>query len=592
MSPRLEGLRIVLTTAARADPVATAVVGGIAVFQHAVHPLFPVALALLADGALQQDTGRVALGLGILIGTELSSYIGGVLRFPLSMRLNARTGHEVDRRLMALTGDLPGLEHFERPEHADKIAVLRDQRSVISAIPGAVVFTLGNVAQAVVTLGLLAHLHPLLLVLPVFGIPAALVTRSNARRFQQLQDSVAERGRLDRHLFETASSAEAGLEVRVFGLGDELLARRRSVWESVENERRAVEMRAALYETAAWTFFALGYAAGLLLVVVQAARGDAPAGQVVLAVTLAAQVQALVSTVAGLSSWLVECATAAERYAWLHALSRTDGEQPTAEPPTRLEQGITFEDVAFGYPGTGTEVLRDVTLTLPAGATVALVGDNGAGKSTLVKLLAGYYRPTRGRILVDGVPLGEIDLDAWRARLSAAFQDYAQLELLAGQTVGVGDLPRMDDEPSVARALDRAQAQGVMAGLPAGPATPLGRSFEGGRELSGGQWQKLALGRSMMRDTPLLLLLDEPTASLDAQSEHALFERYAGAARRTAQNGAITLLVSHRFSTVRMADLVIVVDAGRVVECGSHDELMAAGGLYAELFELQASSYR
>lgn len=234
-----------------------------------------------------------------------------------------------------------------------------------------------------------------------------------------------------------------------------------------------------------------------------------------------------------------------------------------------------------------------MNLDLPAGASVAIVGENGAGKTTLVKLLTRMYTPTSGTITIDGTPLSEIDPTVWRSRLAATFQDYVRYELTVAGTVGVGDIDRYDDVAAVNVAIDRAAARDTVASLPDDLDTRLGRSFDGGQELSGGQWQKLALARGMMRDTPLIVVLDEPTASLDATTEHALFERYADAARRLGtSNGTITILISHRFSTVRMADVIVVVDEGRIQEVGAHSDLLAANGLYAELFTLQASAYR
>jgi len=245
--------------------------------------------------------------------------------------------------------------------------------------------------------------------------------------------------------------------------------------------------------------------------------------------------------------------------------------------------------VSFAYPGTERRVLEDVDLALPAGSVVALVGENGAGKTTLVKLLCKLYEPTAGRIVVDGVPLARMRADDWRARLAGAFQDVFRFELAAQQSVGVGDLPQMEDRPAVARAVGRAGADDVVAGLPRGLDTQLGPTWPGGVEVSFGEWQKLALARGFMREEPLLLVLDEPTAALDAETEHALFERYAAAARG---GGRLTLLVSHRFSTVRMADLIVVLDGARVREVGSHDELIARGGPYSELYAIQAAAYR
>jgi ATP-binding cassette subfamily B protein len=239
------------------------------------------------------------------------------------------------------------------------------------------------------------------------------------------------------------------------------------------------------------------------------------------------------------------------------------------------------------------DVLHNVDLTIPAGTTVALVGDNGAGKSTIVKLLCRFYKPTAGRITVDGADLGAIDVESWRAATGAVFQDHARLELNALDAVTIGDLTHFGDTAAAEAALARAGSADVLSALPEGWDTQLGARWPNGIDLSGGQWQKLALGRGLMRDGALLFVFDEPTASLDADTEHRLFESYAELANRgRAETGTITVLVSHRFSTVRMADLIIVVADGRIVESGSHDELVAQRGLYAELYELQARAYR
>jgi ATP-binding cassette subfamily B protein len=221
---------------------------------------------------------------------------------------------------------------------------------------------------------------------------------------------------------------------------------------------------------------------------------------------------------------------------------------------------------------------------------VAIVGENGAGKTTLVKLLAKMYEPVAGRILIDGAELGRMPADEWRTRIAGAFQDFFRFEFPARHTVGVGDIPRLDDEGAVVAAVGRAGADDVIVRLPAGLATQLGPTWPAGVEVSFGQWQKLALARGFMRDAPIVLVLDEPTAALDAETEHALFERYASAARDA--SGRITILVSHRFSTVRMADLIVVLHGAHVVEVGTHEELMAGHGHYADLYGIQAAAYR
>jgi ATP-binding cassette, subfamily B, bacterial len=280
------------------------------------------------------------------------------------------------------------------------------------------------------------------------------------------------------------------------------------------------------------------------------------------------------------------------RLAWLEDYAASLMVSADQSVPPLLRRGISLEHVSFVYPGTSRLVLDDVSVFLPAGLVVAVVGENGAGKTTLVKLLTKMYEPTSGSILIDDTPLARMPAGEWRSRLAGAFQDFFRFELRARHTVGLGDVARLDDEPAVVRAIGRAGADDVVSRLPAGLETQLGPTWPDGVEVSFGQWQKLALARGFMRDRPLLLVLDEPTAALDAETEHALFERYAAAARSDNADGRITVLVSHRFSTVRRADLIVVMDGARVVEVGAHDELMAKGGQYSELYGIQAAAYR
>jgi ATP-binding cassette subfamily B protein len=280
------------------------------------------------------------------------------------------------------------------------------------------------------------------------------------------------------------------------------------------------------------------------------------------------------------------------RLAWLEDYAAAIAAAADLPVPAALHKGIRLDHVTFAYPGTSRVVLDDVSLTLPAGAVVAIVGENGAGKTTLVKLLSKMYEPTSGTILVDDTPLARMPAADWRGRLAGAFQDFFRFEFRARHTVGLGDVPRMEDEPAVTAAIDRAGATDVVAKLASGLDTQLGPTWPAGVELSFGQWQKIALARGFMRDEPLLLVLDEPTAALDAETEHALFERYAAAAHGSGESGRITLLVSHRFSTVRMADLIVVLDGAKLVEVGTHEELMAKRGQYSELYSIQAAAYR
>jgi ATP-binding cassette subfamily B protein len=323
-------------------------------------------------------------------------------------------------------------------------------------------------------------------------------------------------------------------------------------------------------------------------------HGQATAGKVLLVAVVGTQVQERVFTPIYAMADLGPALRAAARIRWLRdyaatAQTRTGGVKAL---PETLVDGLVLENVTFSYPGKSEPALYDLSARLPAGSVIAVVGENGMGKSSLIKLLCRFYEPTAGRVTLDGTDLSGFDLGEWRSRISAGFQDFARPEFLVREVVGLGDLEAMEAESGVAKAIRLAGAEEVVQQLPHRLDTQLGSTWEGGVNLSVGQWQKLALARALMREYPLLVVLDEPTASLDAQTESAIFERFAETARSGRTRGAITVLVSHRFSTVRTADLILVLDSGRLVEQGSHAELMARDGRYAALYRLQATSYR
>ncbi len=546
--------------------------------------------AARAGDAATAVTGAVGIGLTVGLGM-LSRSSATRMLFPLKENI----GLYLDRSIIGLVGGIPTIEHHERPAYVAQIDVLRREAWALSFAGTNAAAALGLVVQAAATGLLLAWVTPLLLGLPFFAA-APVWAGARAERIRQAAlDSTAELNRQARHLFELATAPAAGKELRVFGVGEELLHRHNTAWEAIDRSLDGASLRGLAGTTVAWLFFAVGYTGATALVVSQAVSGQASIGDVVLALALVAQVNRQVGAAVGTVNAAVHTVEVAGRYVWLrdHAAASQPVIADPAPAPERLVDGIVLSGVGFRYPETDGDTLAALDLTLPAGVTVAVVGDNGAGKSTLVKLLCRFYEPTEGVITVDGIDLQRIDAAQWRERMSAGFQDFARFELLAGQTIGVGDLPFVEDASAIEAALDRAASAEIVSALPDGLSTQLGASFDAGVELSGGQWQKLALARAMMRPAPLLLVLDEPTAALDAETEHLLFSRYASAASAlAAKTGGITVIVSHRFSTVRMADLTVVVDGGRIVGAGSHDQLMSAGGLYAELYELQARAYR
>jgi ATP-binding cassette subfamily B protein len=447
--------------------------------------------------------------------------------------------------------------------------------------------TAGWVLRLGVTVALLVSISPWLAALALFALPTILTSAWRPAVERRAQERGAQSSRLARHLYQTATTAPPGKEVRVTGIGGRLAADRRAAWERWYGPLARARWGSAAWQSLAWAVFGAGYVGAVVAV---ATVLDAGPAAVLLVLAAGSRLSAYIGATAAEIGFLRGIwMDGSRRLAWLEdyaAALEAGADEPV---PAAITAGIRLEQVSFAYPGTDRLVLDDVSLELPAGRVVAVVGENGAGKTTLVKLLCKLYEPTSGRILVDGRPLARMDAAQWRARLAGAFQDFFRFELRARHSVGVGDLPRLDDEPAVAAAVGRAGAADVVDDLAAGLDTQLGPTWPGGVEVSFGQWQKLALARGFMREGPLLLVLDEPTAALDAETEHALFERYAAAA---GSGGRITMLVSHRFSTVRMADLIVVLDGARLVEVGGHAELLARGGQYAELYGIQAAAYR
>ncbi|MGH9077605.1 MAG: ABC transporter ATP-binding protein [Acidimicrobiales bacterium] len=461
------------------------------------------------------------------------------------------------------------------------------------AVP-ALVACLEIVVRLLFTTALLARVDVRLLVLPAFGLPALALAGGAERIRLRALDERRPAERRERDLFDLATAEPPAKELRLFALGPELLRRHAEESAAIAGNELRHRLQGSALILVGRLLFAVGYLLALAVVVERATHGGLSVRDLVLTIGLASQVMGQLSSVSNRANWLNWSLTAVRDVVWLEDLVRTavDVGQAGIPPPPRLGSGITFDGVSFAYPGTDTTVLSDLDLTLDAGTVVAVVGDNGAGKSTLVKLLCRFYETSAGVIRVDGVDLRAIDLARWRQRIGAAFQDHARYEVTASSVVGIGDLPRLGDPAAVRAALDAAGAGALVDGLPDGIDSLLGNAW-GGAELSGGEWQRRAVARATMRLDPLLLVLDEPTAALDAEAEHLLFERYAGAAgdaRR--RSGAITIVVSHRFSTVRMADLILVVGGGRVIERGTHDELILLGGAYAHLFRIQAGAYR
>ena len=560
--------------------------------------LFAVWLKLLGQGVIDSDSRLVfiaAFGLG---GSAMATWLLAVVGQRIRRRFRDRVTIALEAHVARLQATVATVAHQERPDYLDRLSVLRDQVFVLDHMYESLFSTAGWVLRLGVTVGLLMSIHPALGALALCALPTVLTSSWRPAVEREAQERVAPEQRLAKHLFQTATTASPGKEVRVTGVGPRLVRDRRTAWERWYHEVSRARWQSAAWHTGAWVLFGAAFVAAVVFTV---SGLDAPPGDVLLVLAAGSRLSAYIGATVGEIGFLRGIwMDGSQRLAWLEDYARAVSSTGVADAPAELTDGITIKGLSFAYPGTDRVVLEEVNLHLPAGKVIALVGENGAGKSTLVKLLCRLYEPTEGQILVDGKPLERISVDQWRRRLAGAFQDFFRFEFKVQQSVGVGDIVRADDTRAVTAAVSRAGAEDIVERLPSGLATQLGPTWPEGVDVSFGQWQKFALARGFMRDDPLLLVLDEPTAALDAETEHALFEQYASAARvwsngnKTdgAPHGRVTILVSHRFSTVRMADLIVVLDGARLVEVGTHEELMTKGGQYAELYTIQATAYR
>ncbi|WP_377272967.1 ABC transporter ATP-binding protein [Peterkaempfera sp. SMS 1(5)a] len=595
---RLQGLRDALATCwtlLREDP-ARGVGGALMIFSGAISgPLLGLALAALVGAGAEGRFGAAALaGCWVAVLAVIQLTMGHFTTMVFGV-LGERAILATTARLVRATQDGTTLDRQEDPEFADEMSLLRQDVFALHYVVQGLLETLAVVVQMLVTVVLLGRLQPLLMFLPLAALAPYFAGRHATELVERTRKEVEPEQRKAHDLLTLTQQPGPMMEIRLAGLSLELARRQGELINGVAARTRRAEAVAALVRTAGQVVFGAAYGLALLLVVRDAVAGHSGAADVVLAIVLARQVAVGVTQILSLTLDMQRAGKIGARMRRVLGAAREDAAMTggTGAAPQALRDGIRLEGVSFRYPGTTRDVVSGLDLALPAGSVVALVGENGAGKSTLVKLLCGLYRPSAGRVLIDGRDLAELDAQAWRDVTSAAFQDFVRFEFPVQQVVGIGDLPSAEDAAAARRALRDAGAEGVLTELPDGLETRIGTSFPDGRDLSGGQWQKLALGRAMMRRSTVLMVLDEPTAALDAQSEHLLFERHLESARRAAEaRGAIALFVSHRFSTVSMADRIVVLDDGSVTEQGTHAELMSAGGRYASLFDLQARGYR
>jgi len=501
--------------------------------------------------------------------------------------LRAQLGQRVNVMILekALTLEL---QHFEDSEFYDKLT--RARREASTRPLSLVTRTFGLVQNGISLASygvVLAHFSPwAVAVLLLAGLPAFVAEAKFSGDAFRLFRWRSPETRMQIYLETVIAREDHAKEVMLYRLGPRLLERYRDIFRRLYAEDRALTVRRDLWGLALGSIATAALYAAYAWIAVTAVRRIITVGQMTMYVALFRQGQAAVSAMlAAVGGMYEDNLYLSTLYEYLETEVPAPGGAAVRGP--HPEDGVRFEDVSFTYPGAEQPALEHISLHLTPGSSLALVGENGSGKTTLIKLLTRLYAPSAGRILLDGQDLAEWDERALRERIGVIFQDFARYQMLVGENVGAGDERFFEDETRWRAAADKGRASEFIDTLPAGYHTQLGKWFRDGRELSGGQWQKIALSRAFMRTRADILVLDEPTAAMDAQAEAEVFEHFRQLARER-----ITILISHRFSTVRMADQIAVLNRGRIVECGSHEELMRLEGRYAHLFTLQARGYR
>ncbi len=501
--------------------------------------------------------------------------------------LGDRFTNHVSLRLMRHATSLD-LVSFEDPVFYDKMERARRQTT---ARLGMLASLAGMAQQFLTLLSMLSAVvlvYPwLLLLLVVATIPVFLgETRFALLNYSMLYRYTPERRELD-YLRYLGASSESAKEIKIFGLGNYLGDRSRALFDRfyAENKKLAIQRttHGALLNLAPTGAYYIAYA----LILVKALKGLLSVGDLTLATGAFSRARSIMeSLVSGLAGIAEQSLFIKDLFDFFDTQAVIVSKPNALSVPRPIRRGFEFQNVSFSYAGSHQKVLSNVSFQFDAGEKIALVGENGAGKTTLVKLLARLYEPTEGRILLDGVDLRDYSVEELRHEIGVIFQDYMRYDMLATENIGFGRIDQAADEARIERSAEKSLAAPVIEKLPKNYRQMLGRRFEGGVDLSTGQWQKIALARAYMRDAQILIL-DEPTASLDARAEFEVYQRFV-----ELTDGKMAILISHRFSTVRMADRILVLEKGFIAEQGSHRELLALGGKYAELFELQAAGYR
>lgn len=481
--------------------------------------------------------------------------------------------------------DLP---QFEDPAFYDKLERARRQTTSRVVLMSQLLTQVQDILSIIFLAAGLIFFNPWLILILIVAVIPGFISESyfNRRNYSLSRSWTPERRELD-YLRYIGASDQTAKEIKIFGLAGFLTDRFADLSDKYYQENRKLAIKRSVWGSVFTTLGTLGYYGAYIVIIYQTLSKDISVGEMTFLAGSFARMRTLLQGILGRFSSIAQSALYLRDLFDFFAITPqiASPENPVALPTT-IREGFVFENVGFKYPNTDKWALRNLSFTLKPGEKLALVGENGAGKTTLVKLMARLYDPSEGRILLDGKDLRDYSLSEWRQKVGVIFQDFVRFQLKVYENIAVGDIDERENRPRIEDSAEKSLAAEVVADLKEGYDQMLGRRFANGVELSGGQWQKIALGRAYMRDAQLLIL-DEPTSALDARAENEVFLRFT---ELTA--GKTAILISHRFSTVRMADRILVLNQGEIAELGTHEELLEQEGLYAELFRLQAAGYQ
>jgi ATP-binding cassette subfamily B protein len=579
VSPRMSTLNAVLRLVQAALPVAMLYTG-----KEIIDAI--VGLMGQPSNALPSWEHPVWFWLGLECGLAVVNSLLGRAITVVDNLLGDLMSNDSSIRIMKHAATLD-LYQFENPAFYDKLERARTSTAGRTMLMSMVLSQIQDLISILFLVGALAAFNPWLIVLLVVAVIPSFMGEShfNRRSYSLTHSWTPERRELD-YLRFIGASDQTAKEVKIFGLEDFIVERFRDISGRYFLAHRNLTIRRAAWGSLFSFLGTVSYYAAYAYIVYQSLLGQITIGALTFLAGSFQRMQGLLQGILGRFSRVSEMALYLRDFFDFLSLQPLSGSHSGSLPaPKPIQKGFEFENVSFRYPNTERWAIRNLSFTLHAGEKLALVGENGAGKTTIVKLLAHLYEPTEGRVLLDGIPLCDYNPDELRRAIGVIFQDYFRYALTAAENIAVGNIELRENRAEIVRAAEKSLADEVVDQLPDQYDQMLGKRFDKGVDLSGGQWQKIALARAYMRDAQLVIL-DEPTASLDARAEHEVFLRFAELIQ-----GKTGILISHRFSTVRMADRILFLEHGQLLELGSHEELLEQGGKYAELFRLQAQGY-